>query len=31
MKNKSKFVNFSCENTISLDGSCDGSHANSNK
>lgn len=31
MKNRSKLVKCSCGNTSSLDGSCDGSHANSNK
>lgn len=31
MKNKSKLVKCGCGNTSSADGSCDGSHANSNK
>ena len=31
MKNELKLVKCSCGNTSSPDGSCDGSHANSNK
>ncbi len=31
MKNETKLVKCSCGNTSSLDGSCDGSHAKSNK